>query len=747
MIGELIPTGVTFGVGRNSINDAFSGTAEFNNIALDFGADFSGGTGGGVIYSAGTDLYNIFATSGSDTNFSNTDLTFTGNRFHNLSGNSLLIADANPFPNSSFLSLYDGVGTNIGYGSLNSIFFNTDSTIDIYYQGQNSLSFTSAHTIFNDAGVDIDFRVKGVASPYLIYADAATGNVGIGKIPSSFSLDVSGDTNVSGAIYSGGTDLYNIFLTTADGNDITRVQPGTNISTGGTANNPIVNLDNNISVNSITSTTIINTYLDNWYTRDNLGTLSIDNSQRRLLKSNGIDAAFDWQGGILTGQTNIESSVISGGTIYSGGTNLETIIENIATGSTPISVNYWNSGTTGTNSIRVANGGTTNATGNYAVATGFDTTASGAQSFSKGFSTIASGQYSTAKGNNTTATGSSASAEGYITFAYGQNSHVEGENSVTIGVGSHAEGSFTSAFGNYSHAEGASTTAVGAQSHAEGQDSIASGSPSHAEGYQTTAIGNQSHSEGALTTAQGDSSHAEGDGTIAIGYGSHAEGNVTKAIGSSSHSEGQSTTAVGNYSHAGGSFSIASGGTSFIHSTNSLVAGDRSVVLGGQNITGSTADTVYVPNLNINSTPSNDNALTQLLARDSDGTIKYRDSSSISGGGVSIDPYLNLGTTGTTITWNVSGLSTNYEVTLSAATTLNLTNVRNGEYGTIIVNQDVVGGRAITLGTVNGAGTTHRVAGGGAGSIVLTSNANAIDILTFTYNGSAMYWTVGNDYT
>ena len=116
-----------------------------------------------------------------------------------------------------------------------------------------------------------------------------------------------------------------------------------------------------------------------------------------------------------------------------------------------------------------------------------------------------------------------------------------------------------------------------------------------------------------------------------------------------------------------------------------------------------------------------------------------------SGGGV--QPYLNLGTTGSTIAWNVSGLSTNYRVILSAATTLNLTNVRNGEYGTIIVTQDGAGGRTITFGTVNGLVTTHRVVNGGGGAPTLTSTANATDILSFTYNGSAMYWTVGNDYT
>jgi enamine deaminase RidA (YjgF/YER057c/UK114 family) len=114
--------------------------------------------------------------------------------------------------------------------------------------------------------------------------------------------------------------------------------------------------------------------------------------------------------------------------------------------------------------------------------------------------------------------------------------------------------------------------------------------------------------------------------------------------------------------------------------------------------------------------------------------------------GSSVNPYNNSGS-GTTISWDVSGTSTNYEATLTATTTLNLTNVRNGDFGTIIIRQDGVGGRTLTLGTVNGSSTTHRVANGGGGSIILTSNASAIDILTFTYNGSIMFWTVGNDYT
>jgi hypothetical protein len=115
------------------------------------------------------------------------------------------------------------------------------------------------------------------------------------------------------------------------------------------------------------------------------------------------------------------------------------------------------------------------------------------------------------------------------------------------------------------------------------------------------------------------------------------------------------------------------------------------------------------------------------------------------GGGISITPYNNIGSA-TTISWNVSGVSTNYEVTLTGASTLNLTNVRNGDYGTIIVKQDTAGSRTLSFGTVNGSAATHKVVNGGAGVPILTSNANAMDILSFTYNGTYMFWTVGNDY-
>ena len=158
----------------------------------------------------------------------------------------------------------------------------------------------------------------------------------------------------------------------------------------------------------------------------------------------------------------------------------------------------------------------------------------------------------------------------------------------------------TDATGEYAVAQNESTIATGRSSHAEGRFTSALGDYSHAEGFSTQANGVNSHAEGSVTRANGSHSHSQNFNTFANGISSHAEGSSTIAVGEASHAQNEQTVAGGVNSHAGGFNSIASGSTSFIHSTNSLVTGDRSVVLGGQNITGSTADTVYVPFLNIN---------------------------------------------------------------------------------------------------------------------------------------------------
>jgi autotransporter adhesin len=271
-----------------------------------------------------------------------------------------------------------------------------------------------------------------------------------------------------------------------------------------------------------------------------------------------------------------------------------------------------------------AEGQLTKALGNESHAEGQQTTTTGDASHAEGRLTTASGENSHSEGRGSIASGSQSHAEGYETTATGVGSHAEGggyfdglfywKGGLASGQASHAEGSITTASGNMSHAEGYNTTAIGDNSHVEGENTTASGYTAHAEGLNTKAIGDYSHAEGQATTALGPASHAEGIQTTASGQYSHAEGYLTTANGENSHSEGRftiasgddshaegrGTEAISNFSHAGGYYSIASGDTSFIHSYNSVVTGDRSVVLGGQNLTGSTSDTVYVPNLSVN---------------------------------------------------------------------------------------------------------------------------------------------------
>lgn len=267
---------------------------------------------------------------------------------------------------------------------------------------------------------------------------------------------------------------------------------------------------------------------------------------------------------------------------------------------------YW-SASTGTNAIVTLNSNST-ALGTNSLAEGYQSNAFGDYSHAEGYLTAANGESSHTEGNQSAASGDYSHAEGSTTTASGLGSHAEGFQCVASGDYSHAEGYITTSVGPYSHAEGHQTrTKFNAfYAHAEGYFTYAMGDSSHAEGYYTTADSTSSHAEGNHTIATGSSSHAEGYYTIATGSFSHAEGQFTSAIGQVSHSEGVGTIASGDGSHAGGSGSTASGIASFVHSVSSTVTGNRSAVIGGQGITGSADDTVYVPDLVIDGLTNTD---------------------------------------------------------------------------------------------------------------------------------------------
>ncbi len=103
-------------------------------------------------------------------------------------------------------------------------------------------------------------------------------------------------------------------------------------------------------------------------------------------------------------------------------------------------------------------------------------------------------------------------------------------------------------------------------------------------------------------------------------------------------------------------------------------------------------------------------------------------------------PFQTL-TYGATTYWGYD-LGNNAKVTLSGDTTLDVTGVTDGCYGTIMIKQDRVGSRLLTLGT-----GTHKVVNGGGGAITLTSNADAEDILSFVYISTTFYWNIGYNYS
>ena len=154
MIGELIATGITYGVGRIALNNAFSGTAEFNNIILDSGANFSGGTGGGVIYSGGTDLYNIFSTGGGGSTTAGNGLTKTGDNITlggTLTGNTLIdIGHLNEFlieGGSSGKFVLSGDSSVDGQFIISNKFSNEVSSLIVQYGGASLGGENSSGTV------------------------------------------------------------------------------------------------------------------------------------------------------------------------------------------------------------------------------------------------------------------------------------------------------------------------------------------------------------------------------------------------------------------------------------------------------------------------------------------------------------------------------------------------------------------------------------------------------------------------
>lgn len=200
-------------------------------------------------------------------------------------------------------------------------------------------------------GTDNFPTVNLVASPSvnnITFSGAAFGGTiqaGAGTFTSLSATTLSG-----GTIYSAGTNVETIIYNIVNGtelNDITRVQPGSNITTGGTDNFPVINLAASPSVNNLTFS--------------------------------GTAIGGDVQVGAGT-FTSLSAATLSGGTILSGGTNLYSIFapfgtvsgvetigqgSNIVTGGTAVNPTISLTDSPSVNNLTfsgVATGGAVNAT-------------------------------------------------------------------------------------------------------------------------------------------------------------------------------------------------------------------------------------------------------------------------------------------------------------------------------------------------------------------------------------------------
>ena len=148
--------------------------------------------------------------------------------------------------------------------------------------------------------------------------------------------------------------------------------------------------------------------------------------------------------------------------------------------------------------------GTTIASGEFSVATGYYTTASNDATTAMGNLSIASGNSSTAIGTVANASGNSSTAMGFYTTASGYYSTAMGESTFAIGVSSTSTGSNTAAGGNFSFTSGQNTVAKAMGSFSSGLNNDDSDTPNPTTTASTDRIfqignGEQSTYSNAIT--------------------------------------------------------------------------------------------------------------------------------------------------------------------------------------------------------------------------------------------------------
>jgi hypothetical protein len=695
MIGELIPTGVTYGIGREALNDQFSGTGEFNNVEVS--GNLSAGTGG-VIYSGGTDLYNIFGSSSGNylpltvtgvtiVNVDDTDLFFTGN-----TGTSIttVVVGGTGGDQNHFTQVADG------YASIGSIH---SGNSDYFYVVANQVN-----------GASLEYNTGTTVNLFKVTKSTMRASSTILTFP-GITYDIDYSANYTNRSLVDKQYVVNTIATaTTASNGLTK--SGNNITLGGTlTGNTSIDVNGSyLNFVNTNPTTIAGDYKYRFLDGVTTPTIATENvSNYTEFKPITTGGAYQFASGVVmyanpSGNTNSE---------FYAGADLTLI-------------------TTDLNKFQDS----------VAASLSILQFASNTGTFSGGFVNAHTSTFRNLLSGNNIQNLAHYQAFGIETD--GTNASVI-DNLYGFYMRNSSDGNITNKWGVYIDDPNANNYFAG---NVDVDGILTSGGTDLYNIFNTTASNGLTKSGDNITLG----GQISGDTIISLSgistfvmSGDSGNSEQIKIQSSFINSEPASLIvgkgSAGLYSEFGSS------------SVNSYASVSGSYAQIGRD-SGATTQQINITDTGMKIT---DSILTQGLIYDSNYHANYTNRSlidkeyvdlAVASGGGGVQPYINVGGTGATITWNVSGLSTNYQATLvSATTTINLTGVRNGEYGTIIVTQDGVGGRTVTFGTVNGLAGTHKVVNGGGGAPTLTSTASATDILSFTYNGSTMYWTVGNDYT
>ena len=313
--------------------------------------------------------------------------------------------------NASYSNLF-GYGSGVGATNAN------NSNFMGYYAGQNATNASYSNFMGSNAG----FRATGASYSTFIgfnvgYVPFSSNSLGSNNIIIGTNISLSAGTtdsiNIGGVLFGSGT------YSNTTGN------PSVLAQTAG-----------RIGINVVTPTTALHVYSD---TADISG-LRLERLTSSSPISMGQAIGVDASGNVVT----------------------------VATGTGSTYSSYWTSGSTGTYSIKVINDSSVDATGPYAIASGYNTLASGYGSFAGGTGTTASGEVSFASGYDTIASGDASFAMGeavtstnYGTASFGSSINNNSAYGFISGVNLKADGYTSTLFGIGHEITGLTTTVVG----------------------------------------------------------------------------------------------------------------------------------------------------------------------------------------------------------------------------------------------------------------------------------------------